>query len=97
MIPRHAAKRDASEPEIVSALEQCGFTVERLDTPVDLLVGFRRRTWLVEVKTGHKGYGKSLNKNQKTFAERWRGSEIVVLHDAQEAIDWAVQVSQEAA
>lgn len=96
VIPRKA-KRDASEPEIVTALLQCGFSVERMDKPVDLLVGFRRRTWLVECKTGTKGYGKSLNPNQQDFASKWRGSEIVVLHDAQEAIDWAVQVSQEAA
>ena len=97
MIPRRAAKRAASEAEIVSILEQCGFTVERLDTPVDLLCGFRRRTFLVECKSGRKGYGKSLNKNQQLFADKWRGSEVVVLHDAQEAMDWAVMVSQEAA
>jgi hypothetical protein len=60
-------------------------------------VGFRRRCWLIEVKTGSKGYGKELNANQKRFAEAWRGPEIVILRSAQDAIDWAVMVSQEAA
>lgn len=90
---RRAAKRDASEPEIVSALIQCGFSVYRLHQPVDLLVGHRGITFLVECKSGHKGYGKSLNDNQHEFNEAWRGTKVVVLHSAQEAIDWAVQVS----
>lgn len=96
-MPRHGAKRDRSEPEIVNTLIECGFSVVRMDTPVDLLVGFRKRTWLVEAKSGHKGYAKTLNANQKSFADTWRGSEVVILRDAQEARDWAVQVSQEAA
>lgn len=92
-MPRHKAKRDAAEPEIVSTLEQCGFSVFRLDRPVDLIVGFRKRMWLVEAKSGHKGYGKSLNKNQKEFADGWRGPPVVVLHDAQEALDWCVAMA----
>lgn len=94
-LPRYAAKRDVSEPEIVAALEQCGFSVERMDKPVDLLVGFRGRTWVVECKSGHKGYGKALNGNQQKFKDRWRGSPVVVLRSAQDAIDWAVQMAVE--
>jgi hypothetical protein len=90
---RYAKKRDIAEPEVVSTLKQCGFSVERMDQPVDLLVGFRRKTFLVEVKTGKR----KLNENQRTFVAEWRGSEIVTLRDAQEAMDWAVMVSQEAA
>lgn len=94
---RRAAKRDVSEPEIVSTLKQCGFSVHRMDQPVDLLVGFRRRCWLVEAKSSDKGYGKSLNENQRKFADTWRGPEVVILRSAQDAMDWAVQVSQEKA
>lgn len=90
---RRAAKRDLSEPEIVSALVQCGFSVYRLHQPVDLLVGHRGRNYLVECKTGTKGYGKSLNENQREFDDGWRGSKVVKLSSAQEAIDWAVAVS----
>jgi Holliday junction resolvase len=96
-LPRYAAKRDVSEPEIVSALEQCGFSVERLDKPVDLLVGFRGRMWLIECKSSDKGYGKALNRNQKKFSDRWRGTPVVILRSAQDAIDWAVSVASEAA
>lgn len=97
---RRAAKRDVSEPEIVTALTQCGFTVERLSQSgiPDLIVGFRnKRMWLVECKSSEKGYGKALNVNQKKFADRWRGTPIVILRSAQDAIDWAVQMSVEAA
>jgi hypothetical protein len=92
-MPRRAAKRDAAEPEIVSTLQQCGFSVYRLDQPVDLLVGHRGRNYLVEVKTGTKGYGKGLNENQQQFDDNWRGSRVVTLHSAQDAMDWAVAVS----
>lgn len=92
---RYAKRRDEAEPEVVSTLKQCGFSVERIDRPVDLLVGFRRRMWAVEVKSGSKGYGKRLNANQQAFADGWRGPDVVILRDAQEAMDWAVQVSVE--
>lgn len=91
---RRQAKRDASEPEIIRALERCGFSVFRLNQPVDLLVGYRGKTWLVECKSGNKGYGKSLNENQAEFNAGWRGSKVIVLHSAQDAIDWAVEVSK---
>jgi len=90
---RRAAKRDVSEPEIVSALVQCGFSVYRLNQPVDLLVGFRGKNFLVECKSGTKGYAKDLNDNQKQFNDGWRGSEVVKLTSAQDAIDWAVEVA----
>lgn len=93
-MPRYAAKRDKSEGEIVKVLRQCGFSVELLDTPVDAIVGFRGRMWPVEIKSGRKGYGKALNKNQQAFADEWRGPPVVVLHDAQEAMDWAVEMAR---
>lgn len=93
MIPRHNPKRDAAEPEVVTALKQCGFSVERMDKPVDLLVGFRGRCWLIEVKSSDKGYGKRLNENQQKFSDGWRGPAVVILRSAQDAIDWAVDVA----
>jgi len=92
-MPRHNPKRDSAEPEIVTALKTCGFSVERMNKPVDLAVGFRGRMWLIEVKSGDKGYAKSLNENQKRFAAGWRGPQVVILRSAQDAIDWAVQVA----
>ena len=48
---RRAARRDLSEPAIVDALEAVGAFCYRLSVPVDLLVYFRERWWLLEVKT----------------------------------------------
>ena len=92
-INRYNAKRDASEREIVSALQQFGFSVYRLNQPVDLLVGFRGKNHLIECKSGNKGYAKALNENQKKFDDEWRGDKVVTLRSAQDAIDWAVEVA----
>jgi len=48
---RYALKRDAAEFGIVEALESVGAKVWRLHQPADLLVQFRGRWWLMEVKT----------------------------------------------
>ena len=47
---RWNAKRDASEPDIVRALEQVGALVYRMDVPADLLVWFKYRWHVLEVK-----------------------------------------------
>lgn len=88
MIPRHTAKRDASEPEIVLALEKLGCTVRRMHKPCDLLVGYRGSNHLVEAKTPGTAYGKTLNAEQSGFNETWRGGKIIMLHSAVDAVDW---------
>ena len=92
-MPRHKAKRDASEPEIVTALQGLGCTVYRMDDPVDLLVGFRGVTYLVEAKTAGTRYGKKLNANQTDFNDGWKGSKIIMLHSAVDAMDWIVGIA----
>lgn len=78
-----AKRRDANEPAIVAALEAAGAYVQRLDEGggvPDLLVGFRGRTFLVEVKNPDaKGGGKYntggrwLTKDQADWLADWRG------------------------
>ena len=73
----HRGQRDANEPDIVLALEQVGATVVRMDDPCDLLVGFRGRNYLFEVKLppGPRG-GQShseLTQAQVVFVAWWRG------------------------
>ena len=51
---RHALRVDANQKQVVSALEAAGATVEVIGKPVDLLVGFRGRFFLMEVKDGAK-------------------------------------------
>lgn len=73
-LKRHNPKRDANEPEIVRALESIGCDVTRLDKPVDLVVGYRGRTVLLEVKTKD---GK-LTEDQKKFFQLFRGEAYIV-------------------
>ena len=49
-IKRWAAARDENEPEIVKALRNVGAHVELLAGPVDLLVGYGRQWFALEVK-----------------------------------------------
>lgn len=71
---RFAKKRDKSEPEIISAFEMAGATVESIDTPCDLIVGYLGVNVLVEVKTKT---GK-LTQNQKDFIRDWKGTYLIV-------------------
>jgi hypothetical protein len=50
---RRNPKRDGNERDIITALEKIGALVVPLSAPgvPDLLVGFRRHWWLLEVKT----------------------------------------------
>jgi len=84
---RYAKKRDTSEREIITTLETVGMHVHQLDRPVDLVAGYRGLNYLIEVKTGKA----KPNAEQAEFIETWRG-QVVVLRDAQEAMDWCVEV-----
>ncbi len=66
---RRAARRDETEHEIVYALRQTGALIRFMDQPCDLLVGFRGRWHLIEVKASEKialADAKGMNKTQRT-------------------------------
>jgi hypothetical protein len=85
-IHRYAKARDANEPEIVAALEAAGAVVIRLEPSTaglpDLLVGYRGRNILMEIKlppgprggTGHS----PLSDDQVAFMQAWPGAAYVV-------------------
>lgn len=81
---RYAKKRDANEPEIIEALEKAGATVHRIDVPCDLVIGFRGRNYLGEVKQGKA----KLNKNQAGFMAEWRGQKPFVFRTVEDVIEW---------
>ena len=88
----HANARDANEQEIVNALLIVGASVDRVDEPCDLIVGYRGVTYLMEVKLppGPEG-GTSHSKmtpTQMEFAGRHKGRYVVVrsIDDALRAI-----------
>ena len=70
---RHAARVDANQAQIVSALRSAGAYVWVIGLPVDLLVGYNNHTYLVEIKNGPK---KSLTKLQQDFFAKWIGGTL---------------------
>lgn len=85
-INRYNPKRDTNEKEIVNFFKSQGISVVRLNTPMDLLLGYNKRNYLVEVKIP----GKDLNKNQKEFVKEWLGQWSVI-----DSIDQAIKLSKE--
>ena len=88
-INRYNPKRDANEPEIVDYLKSRGLSVERLNTPLDLLVGYNKRNYLVEVKMPKK----HMNDKQVKFTESWKG-QFIVINSIEQAAMFANGVKQ---
>lgn len=72
-INRYNPRRDANEAEIIDVFKSKGISVERLNTPLDLLLGYNKRTYLVEVKIPKN----RLNKKQSKFVEGWGGQYFI--------------------
>jgi hypothetical protein len=70
---RRAARVDQNQTQIISALRAAGAYVWIIGLPVDLLVGFKGHTFLVEIKTDSK---KRLTALQADFFENWSGSTL---------------------
>jgi hypothetical protein len=85
---RRAARRDDNEQEIVKALRKAGAHVAYLDTPADLLVGYRGRTIILEVKDGNKPpSARKLTPNEQKFHDEWTGGALHIVTCTKEAID----------
>jgi hypothetical protein len=80
---RYAARVDANQEQIVSALRSVGAYVWIIGLPVDLLVGYKNHTFLVELKSGPK---KRLTKLQADFFENWSGSTLARIDSPEAAL-----------
>jgi hypothetical protein len=80
---RYAARVDANQAQIVSALRAAGAYVWIIGLPVDLLVGYNNQTFLVEIKDGPK---KRLTKLQQDFFENWSGSTLARIDGPEAAL-----------
>jgi len=80
---RYAARVDANQTQIVSALRAAGAYVWVIGLPVDLLVGYKNHTFLVEIKTDSK---KRLTKLQAEFFENWSGSTLARIDNPEAAL-----------
>jgi hypothetical protein len=89
-LSRHSNQRDGNEKTIVDALRELGASVVRMDTPCDLLVGYRGKNYLIEVKLplGPRGGSahSQLNDVQEDFDATWRG-QFDVVRSSDEAIE----------
>ena len=80
---RHAARIDANQAQIVSALRAAGAYVWIIGLPVDLLVGYKGHTFLVEIKTDAK---KRLTALQGDFFNNWSGSTLARIDSPEAAL-----------
>jgi len=80
---RFAARVDANQTQIVSALRAAGAYVWIIGLPVDLLVGYRGHTFLVEIKSGSKRRFTAL---QAAFFENWSGSNLARVDSPESAL-----------
>lgn len=83
---RRDAKVDQNQREIIDALRRVGASVYPLHFAgkgcPDLIVGFRGRNFLLEVKT-ERG---RLNAEQRDFHQAWRG-QVAVVRSRREAVE----------
>jgi hypothetical protein len=80
---RYAARVDANQEQIVSALRAAGAYVWIIGLPVDLLVGYKNHTFLVEIKDGPK---KKLTKLQQDFFKNWTGGTLARIDGPEAAL-----------
>jgi hypothetical protein len=80
---RYAARVDANQEQIVSALRGAGAYVWIIGLPVDLLVGYKNHTFLVEIKTDSR---KRLTKLQADFFDNWCGGTLCRIDNAESAL-----------
>lgn len=88
---RAGGRVDANQPEIVDALRQVGASVIITSAQgrgfPDLVIGWRGRNYLLEVKNPNTAYGRQgFNKNQRLFNAEWRGSAPIIVRSVAEAL-----------
>lgn len=88
---RRAARVDANQNEIVQALRDMGASVA-ITSMVgsgfpDIVVGFRGRNYLIEIKDGSKPSSKrKLTPDEQKFFDTWRGI-VFIANDINEALE----------
>jgi hypothetical protein len=90
-MPKYAARVDANQPAIVEALRAIGASVLHLHTlgqgAPDILVGYRGRNYLMEIKDGNKPPSRRrLTDDERIFFDGWLG-QVAIVENEQQAID----------
>jgi hypothetical protein len=80
---RRAARVDANQEAIVKTLRAANAYVWIIGLPVDLLVGYKGHTFLVEIKDGPK---KPLTRLQQDFFGNWMGGTLARIDSPEAAL-----------
>jgi len=80
---RRAARVDANQAQVVSALRAAGAYVWIIGLPVDLLVGYNGKQYLFEIKDGPS---KPLTRLQQDFFGNWCGGSLHRINSPDEAL-----------
>ena len=93
---RKAARVDANQEQVVSALRGMGATVQSLAATgkgvPDLLVGYRSKNYLLEVKDGAKPPSeRRLTPDQEIWHGAWKGT-VHVVNTPTEAVKVILEV-----
>lgn len=96
-----ACRTDENQAGIVSDLRRIGASVWDASQVgngfPDLIVAFRGQTHLFEVKNPKTKHGKAgLSKNQRRFADEWRGGPVYVVKTAAEAVNLLIDLDRRA-
>ena len=87
---RYANRIDANQNEIVETLRKEGAYVRIISQGngiPDLLVGFKGKTFLMEVKDGDKApSAQKLTTAEKKFFDEWTGGKLVIVNSKEQAI-----------
>ena len=88
---RRAAKIDSNQIQIVSALRAAGASVQSLAAVgkgvPDLLVGYKGKTLLMEIKDGRKPpSAQRLTEDQLTWHGAWKGGLLAVVDGPEAAL-----------
>jgi len=81
---RRAARVDENQKAIVQALRDAGAYVWIVGLPVDLLVGYKGHTFLMEVKTDSK---KRFTGLQADFFQNWKGGTLCRVDSPRAALE----------
>lgn len=86
---RRAARRDAGEDQIVSAMQACGAYVTKINDAgrFDLLCWYRGHTLLLEVKDGRKPpSAQALTPAEEKFHNDWPGDNLHIVNSVESAL-----------
>jgi AmiR/NasT family two-component response regulator len=78
---RQIHRSDANQAAIVKALKAIGCSVDIIEEPVDLAVGLRKRTVLMEVKNPAKDW--KLTPKQERFFSTFNGEAYIVENEGE--------------